>query len=107
MVRFSQSDTVTKFKLPNVNYKTKVQYDLVDWKNIVMNEPPLSNNYWIAYKSNEIRKMIEDIPSHTQAMGRGIKHVIGNVSGEEARNSEIYSKIELKRLLKSSLYIHE
>lgn len=108
----SQNTPVRKFKLPNINYDAKVYYDLVDWQNIIVNEPPLSKTLTesrlsdcVLYKNNEIRKTIEGIPSHTQAVERAIKLVTetsSHVSGECARNGEIYSKIAVKNLLKKT-----
>ena len=79
--------TVSKYRLPKVNFQAETYVDLIDWEAECLSEPPLTWNKTdeeiLSFKETPFA--VPKYPCHTQAVERAVRLVVG----EEARNGFI------------------
>ena len=98
--------TVSKYRLPKVNFQAETYVDLIDWEAECLSEPPLTWNKTdeeiLSFKETPFA--VPKYPCHTQAVERAVRLVSeasAAVVGKEARNCFIRQRIEARK--KSSL----
>lgn len=99
------TDKVREFCLPDLQVNATNYYDMIDWVNEKVTEPPMI----MKYTDTEILQMInsensflefEKFPCHTQAVERCVKLVTEasiSVCGSEARDGFIRSRIKARQ----------
>lgn len=99
------TEKVREFCIPELQVNATNYYDLIDWVNVKVTEPPMTMKYTDA----EISKLIcsennflefENFPCHTQAVERCVKLVTEasiSVCGSEARDGFIRSRIKARQ----------
>ncbi|GBP46966.1 hypothetical protein EVAR_30998_1 [Eumeta japonica] len=96
---------VREFQLPNLKIDASNYYDLIDWSNEKITEPPMTMKYSDAEISSVISSgdklfEIEKYLCHTQAVERCVKLVIeasSSVCGPEARDGFIRTRIKARQ----------
>ena len=86
--------TVSKYRLPKVNFQAETYVDLIDWKAECLSEPQLTSNKTeeeiLSFKETPFA--VPKYPCHTQAVERAVRLVSeasAAVVGKEARNGFI------------------
>lgn len=92
---------IREFIIPKINFKATTYYDLIDWQNCELSEPPI-----LASISNDnLNQLINTVPEmdlvkfpcHTQAVERHVKIVSEaslSVSGKESRDGYVMAKLQ-------------
>jgi len=93
-----------RFGVPIINFDAKDYYELIDWQNLDLTEPPATQNMtnevlqgMIASKNPQQLILFPSFPCHTQAVERCIKLVTeasGLVCGVVSRDGFIRSHIQ-------------
>lgn len=88
---------VRQFLVPKVNFESEAYHQLIDWRNTVVTEPPLSFSISSAELEQVVSKPLEvpDIPCHSQGVERWVSEVTrasGKVSGHERRHRMILTR---------------
>lgn len=110
-IRNEPHPEIRTFQKPKINYNAIIYYEIINFDAENCFEPSVTKIFsnqelleCVNNKNNVIRKLLDDIPLHTQAVERAIKMVSETstaVNGEEKQNGVVYAKIALKNLLKT------
>ena len=91
------------FQVPKLNFDASAYYDMIDWQNIEVTEPPLTR----IIETNNIREIIDSknvvnldfkkFPCHTQAVERHVKLVTeASKSVADINNRDGYIKVKIE-----------
>lgn len=100
-----KSKKVREFRLPQLQVNAANYYELINWSNVRITEPPMTMKYSNTEISNLIRSgnnfsQFGMFPCHTQAVERCVNLVTEasiSVCGSEARDGFIRSRIKARQ----------
>lgn len=98
---------IRKFKIPPINFEADNYINLINWQDITVTEPPMTEQF----SSEELKQMIKKVPDeihifkfpcHSQSVERCVKLVTeasATVCGQEARDGFIRCRIASRESL--------
>jgi hypothetical protein len=106
--RLEKSSTLREFRIPKFNFDASEYFDLIDWQNTVVTEPPLTINVseatirlYVA-THGDCTVEFDRYPCHTQAVERSVKIVTEAsqaLCGQQARDGFIRSRLEGRMIM--------
>ena len=99
---------IRTFKIPNLNSKAGSYYNIIDWQNIDVSEPPVTKNIEMnqinssIQMGNKFHNLFIHIPSHKQAVKCHIKLVTEaslNACRESNRDGYIHCSLHSRKQL--------
>lgn len=107
--RLSTATNFRKFAVPTLNLDAERYYNLINWQNTIVSDPPILRHLSIDelemianYPNCELRDVIKALPCHSQAVERHIQivsQVSTTVCGADRRDGVIRNKIVSRKTM--------